>query len=109
MSTAPKTPPSAREVAFARAIDVARENKEMSQMVLADRAGISQPQLSRIFSGKKPVTLTELLALMDAVDLNLEDVSREVDAVAYDDVPAPMRPVVRRVEARSTRPQRPRV
>jgi transcriptional regulator with XRE-family HTH domain len=49
------------------AIESAREAAGLSQRALEDRTGISQATLSRIFSGKRPAKMTEILLIADAV------------------------------------------
>lgn len=65
-------------MAYVQAISDEAKRLGLSQSGLAERAGVSQSQVSRILSGARPVTLNELLGLLDAVGLDLETVAREV-------------------------------
>lgn len=78
MANAPKSLPTSRELAYVQTIGAAAKRLGLTQTALAARAGISQPQVSRILSGERPVTLNELLDLLDAVGLDLADVARDV-------------------------------
>lgn len=49
------------------AIETAREAANLSQRALHDRSGISQSTLSRILSGGRPATTTEIIQIADAV------------------------------------------
>lgn len=66
MATSPRALPSTRELAVMARISAAADGRGLSQEDLARSAGISQSQVSRLIAGKKPVTLTELLPLLDA-------------------------------------------
>ena len=78
MATSPRALPSTRELAVMEQIAAAADGLGLSQADLADAAGVSQSQVSRLLAGKKPVTLTELLPLLDAVGLDLESVARDL-------------------------------
>lgn len=78
MATSPRALPSTRELAVMARIATAADDRGLSQSDLARAAGISQPQVSRLIAGKKPVTLTELLPLLDAVGLDLASVARDL-------------------------------
>ena len=78
MSTSPKTLPSTREKAVMARIAAAADERGLSQADLAEAAGVSQSQVSRLLAGKKPVTLTELLPMLTAVGLSLSDVARDL-------------------------------
>ena len=45
---------------------------------MASAVGLSPSQVSRIFSGQKPITLTETLLMLGAVGLDLESVARDL-------------------------------
>lgn len=79
MATSPRALPSTRELAVMARIATAADSRGLSQEDLARSAGISQSQVSRLIAGKKPVTLTELLPLLDAVGLDLASVARDLD------------------------------
>ena len=78
MATSPRALPSTRELAVMEKIAAAADGLGLSQADLADAAGVSQSQVSRLLAGKKPVTLTELLPLLDAVGLDLASVARDL-------------------------------
>lgn len=59
-------------------ISAAADARGMTQEGLARAAGISQPQVSRLLAGKKPVTLTELLPLLESVGLRLSEVADDL-------------------------------
>lgn len=79
MGTSARALPTARELAVMERIAQAADARGLSQSDLAHAAGISQPQVSRLISGKKPVTLTELLPLLSAVGMSLAEVARDLD------------------------------
>lgn len=79
MAQRAKTAPDQRERAIVDLVRTAAEDGDIMQKDIASRVGISPAQLSRIFSGQKPVTLMELLAMLDAVGLDLESVVRDLD------------------------------
>lgn len=74
MAQKAKTPPDQRERALVDVVRAAAKDKDIRQKDVAERVGISEAQLSRIFAGQKPVTLMELLAMMDAVGLDFAEV-----------------------------------
>lgn len=78
MAQAAKTAPSARELALVQAIRDAADVAGMSQKDVASAVGLSPSQVSRIFSGQKPITLTETLLMLGAVGLDLESVARDL-------------------------------
>lgn len=78
MATSPRALPSTRELAVMARISAVADAKGMSQARLAEAAGISQSQVSKLLSGKKPVTLTELLPLLEAVGLRLSEVADDL-------------------------------
>ena len=78
MATSPRARPSTRELAVMARIASAADDLGLSQSDLARAAGISQSQVSRLIAGKKPITLTELLPLLDAVGLDLASVARDL-------------------------------
>lgn len=79
MAQVAKTAPSARELALVQAIRDAADVAGMSQKDVASAVGLSPSQVSRIFSGQKPITLTETLLMLGAVGLDLESVARDLD------------------------------
>lgn len=107
MPNAPKGQPSPREVAYSRVIEAKRREKKVTQGALAEAAGVSQSQVSRILSGERPVTLHELLAMLDRLGLRLEDVAHEASGDPDEDpdaLPAVKRGA-RRIRARERQPQ----
>lgn len=78
MATSPRALPSTRELAVMARISAVADAKGMSQARLAEAAGISQSQVSKLLAGKKPVTLTELLPLLEAVGLRLSEVADDL-------------------------------
>ena len=75
---ASKTAPDQRERALVDVVRAAADEKDISQKAIAEHVGISPTQVSRIFSGQKPVTITELMAMMDVVGLDFVTVVREL-------------------------------
>lgn len=78
MAQRAKTPPDQRERALIDLVRATAKGGGIRQKDVAERVGISEAQLSRIFAGQKPVTLMELLAMLDAVGLDLESVVRDL-------------------------------
>lgn len=78
MAQRAKTPPDQRERALIELVRATAKDGGIRQKDVAERVGISEAQLSRIFAGQKPVTLMELLAMLDAVGLDLESVVRDL-------------------------------
>ncbi len=78
MAQRAKTPPDQRERALIELVRATAKGGGIRQKDVAERVGISEAQLSRIFAGQKPVTLMELLAMLDAVGLDLESVVRDL-------------------------------
>ena len=78
MAQVAKTAPSARELALVQTIRDAADVAGMSQKDVASAVGLSPSQVSRIFSGQKPITLTETLLMLGAVGLDLESVARDL-------------------------------
>lgn len=78
MATTPRALPTARELAVMQRIADAAHARSLSQSDLALAAGVSQSQVSRLLSGKRAATLTEVLALLAAVGLDLETVARDL-------------------------------
>lgn len=88
MPTGPRTKPGDLDTRIARLLDVARKAQGVSQTDLAERAGVSQSQLSKLLRGAKPMTLTEFLALCGALQLAPSAVmthAEAVDAVTTED------------------------
>lgn len=78
MATTPRALPSARELAVMARIEAAADELGMTQARLAEAAGISQSQVSKLLAGRKPVTLTELIPLLGAVGLSLSEVAGDL-------------------------------
>lgn len=67
------------ELAFAIAygenpIRVWREHRELTQVELAEKAGISKPYLSQIESGKRKGSAKVLSAIAQALNLDIDDI-----------------------------------
>ena len=69
MSSGIKTRPNSVDLAVVWILDVERGRQGMTQVALAAEAGISQSQVSRVLGGIKPVTLTEMLRMCEALGL----------------------------------------
>ena len=76
VSTAKKQRPTERERLALQQISDAKEAAGLSQQQLADAAGISQSQVSKVLRGERAVTLMEFVALVDAVGLDVGEVAR---------------------------------
>ena len=59
----------------AAAIESAREAAHLSLRALEDRTGISQQTLSRIRSGERPVKMTEIVQIADALDCTVAELT----------------------------------
>lgn len=77
MATGSKALPTTQEQQVSRAIEHARQAQGKSQTWLANMVGISQPQMSRILAGTRPMTLSETLRACDALGLTASEVLRE--------------------------------
>lgn len=80
MGRVAKQAPASTEVAMSNVIDEERKERGLSQAQLAVAAGISQPLVSRILSGERSATVTELLGLCAAVGLDLSELARRAGA-----------------------------
>lgn len=49
------------------------EVRRLTQEVIGAAVGVHQSQVSRILSGARPVTLTELMRLLDLVGMSLSE------------------------------------
>lgn len=70
MANAPKQPVLDVELRVMHAIEAAREEQGISQEALGALVGVSQSQVSRMLSGKRPASFTEMLKLCMAVGLD---------------------------------------
>lgn len=77
MPTGSRTVPTAQQQRVSALIDEARKSANMSQETLAEAMGVSQPLLSRMLAGLKPMTVTELIRACEALNLVPSDVLRE--------------------------------
>lgn len=57
------------------AAEEARRAAGLSQRVLAERAGLSQPTLNRILTGKRPAKMTEVLKIADATGCTVAELT----------------------------------
>ena len=80
MGRVAKQAPVTAELAMTRVIDELRLERGLTQAQLAAGAGISQPLVSRILSGERSATLTELLGLCRAVGVELSELARRAGA-----------------------------
>lgn len=76
MPRAPKTQPSTTELRAAALLSDELDAQGRSIQWLADAVGLSRPQVSRVLSGQKPVTLTEIEKMCEALGLSMLDVIR---------------------------------
>lgn len=82
MSTGIKTNPTVTERAIAAVLDAALERQGMTQTELGDAVGISQPQVSKILSGLKPMTMSEMLNMCKALGLVASEVLEQAEGEA---------------------------
>ena len=76
VANAPKALPTQRDMAILGVIDSARDQMGITQQGLALAIGLSQSQVSRIFSGQRPATLPELLDMCGVVGMTLSEVAQ---------------------------------
>lgn len=60
---------------------------EWSQARLADKLSVSRQIINKIIHGRKNVTLKEIKLISDILDINLEDIVKEVDEENIEDDP----------------------
>jgi predicted transcriptional regulator len=77
--TKPRTRPGAPEKALLTLIDDKRRGLGLTHHALAERTGISRPMVTKMLAGDKPTTVSELLALCEAVGSSLSEISAQVD------------------------------
>lgn len=73
------------QAALGSAIRQLRENAELSQEELADRAGLSRAWVSEIESGRKSPTWRTLTQIADGLGLRMIDVTARVEALEVND------------------------
>lgn len=99
--------------AVAAQVRAERAAADLTQAQVYEPAGLSRSTYIRLESGTHIADTTQLAHICTALGVSIPDfftrVANRAQAAEVDDAPAPRRPVVRRVEARSTRRQRPRV
>lgn len=71
---------------FATAIRDLRRNKQMTQLALAERAGVSNKWISDVESGRSSLRFTTVLALLDALDVDLTLQPRRKPVLDLDDL-----------------------
>lgn len=79
MSTGIKTRPTITERAIAAVLDAALERQGMTQTELGTAVGISQPQVSRILKGSRPMTMSEMLNMCKALGLVASEVLEQAE------------------------------
>lgn len=77
MATGTRAAPSADDTAVAKVLDGLRVEQAMTQADLARAVAISQPQVSRMLAGRKPITMTELRMMCEALGVRMSDVLRD--------------------------------
>lgn len=66
-----------------------RADRQISQVALAEKSGLSQPTVSRILSNERELKLEELVMICDGLDVRLRDVLAEAQyLVRAEDSPA---------------------
>ena len=74
-----------QEAEILKRLKVARENAKMSQLELSYKSGVSQNMITYIETGKSSPTLTTILKLCNALNINpailfqVDDAKREED------------------------------
>jgi len=71
---------------LATAIRDLRQSKHMTQTDLAQRAGVGRQWISNVESGKSTLRFTTILALLDALDVDLTLRTREEPSLDLDDL-----------------------
>lgn len=71
---------------LAGAIRNLRRSKQLTQMDLAQRAGVSRKWISDVESGKSGLRFTTVLALLDALDVDLTLQTRAKPSLDLDDL-----------------------
>lgn len=71
-----KTAPGSLELRAAGLIRAELERQGQTIQWLADAVGLSRPQVSKVLSGQKPVTLTEIETMCAALGLDMLEVIR---------------------------------
>lgn len=77
MGRVAKQAPSDVERAMTAVIEERRQAAGMTQAQLARAAGVSQPHVSRILSGARSATVTELIGLCAALGISLSELAAE--------------------------------
>lgn len=71
---------------FASAIRTLRQSKQMTQIALAKRAGVSNKWISDVESGRSSLRFTTVLKLLDALDVDLTLQPRAKPSLDLDNV-----------------------
>jgi len=71
---------------FAGAIRNLRQSKQLTQMALAQRAGVSRQWISDVESGRSSLRFTTILTLLDALDVDLTLQPRQKPSLDLDDL-----------------------
>ena len=71
---------------FAGAIRNLRQDRALTQVALADRAGVSNKWISDVESGKSSLRFTTVLRLLDALDVDLTLQPRHAPALDLDEL-----------------------
>jgi len=79
MSTGTKTRPTVTERAIAGILAAAYKRQGMSQGELGAAVGISQSQVSNILAGLKPMSMSEMLNMCEALGLAPSDVMKQAE------------------------------
>ena len=76
---------------FNRIVGIRIQNRldelEWSQSRLADKLGVSRQIINKIIHGRKNVTLEEIKLIADILDINLEDIVKQVEEEETEDDP----------------------
>jgi len=71
---------------FASAIRSLRRSKQMTQIALAEKAGVSNKWISDVESGRSSLRFTTVLRLLDALDVDLTLQPRAKPSLDLDDL-----------------------
>lgn len=71
---------------LAGAIRHLRQNAELTQVALAERAGVSSKWISDVESGKSSLRFTTVLRLLDALDVDLTLQPRDAPSLDLDEL-----------------------
>ena len=62
-------------------IKESRKNKHLTQFMLAEKVGLHEKQISRIESGQNYPTLQSFFKIIDTLDMDLSDFSKESNTI----------------------------